>query len=828
MTESGKDKVGKTSSLRSALIIAVCTGLLFFLLFAKKGAPAAVVDLLDSRSISELSIHGGSIVLLSVEGGQASEAVTGAVAKALRGRGAVVVSAQNASILLELPKIDVVYAGKWAEQITAQGKLAMHMVIENSEFMKKAYDLAKEAVDVDADIDQWFHDGTGTGYVDYYLRGDSREELEETMHRWLESGALVLPADAMLAYQHVDQEYAKTNYWRSYLLDSTAHLTDADISNASVYWNPTINKPEVLVEFTREGGRRFADLTGANIGKKLAILVDGDINSAPSIQDRIAGGSTSITMGGNDPRQIQVDAQGFVGALRGPDLPAHVETVAVGAVEPTVSKHMMLAARGLMAVGAGLCAGLFMVLLSLLLGRVTQPLSESLITAVPKGERSWLVTLRPVVVSLGGVLATFALGMLWLPGTEELFGQLGSEWEPQVSAEVSWVAIGLGPFLTGAVLAEGLAFLIPAWRRRRGGDAAARKPIENLALVLALVLLCAQAFFVTRWLATVSGFDTLDTLDMGGLGSSEFSERAALVALLGGSALLYIIARLVSRYGLGNGYALVIMAGMLPLVVDIPEQMTLLSTENTFAFCKVFLLSAFTALACYALIRRCICTRSGGKQTLPLAGVAPILIGPPVLALLVLATRAWEGGVDELLVAGQESFLTVQIVGIVVASLLLTAVALRKPQGSSEVRVVAGVQSTADSRSLVAAVLISIAFPVGLFFVMQSIFATGVGVAISFATLVLGLGLAMDLWGELHARFRNPGLTPVWALQRPRYLLLLTDTLAQYDIEYFVRGRYLRTLLSVVGPFVPMVIMVPKDDVDEALELIRASTLTRD
>jgi hypothetical protein len=107
------------------------------------------------------------------------------------------------------------------------------------------------------------------------------------------------------------------NFWRSYLVHKQAVIDGTHVKKASVTWNPTTNHPEVLVEFDAIGTKRFAKATGASIGKKLAIVVQGEVVSAPIIQAAITGGRTVITMGGTNVKEIQREAQDLVDALRG-------------------------------------------------------------------------------------------------------------------------------------------------------------------------------------------------------------------------------------------------------------------------------------------------------------------------------------------------------------------------------------------------------------------------------------------------------------------------------------------------------------------------------
>src|SRR5262249_17908706 len=66
----------------------------------------------------------------------------------------------------------------------------------------------------------------------------------------------------------------------------------------------------------------FGDLTSKNVGRKMAIILDEKVQSAPVIQTAITGGKSNITMGGGDPRLVQQAAEDLVNVLRTGALPA--------------------------------------------------------------------------------------------------------------------------------------------------------------------------------------------------------------------------------------------------------------------------------------------------------------------------------------------------------------------------------------------------------------------------------------------------------------------------------------------------------------------------
>jgi preprotein translocase subunit SecD len=79
------------------------------------------------------------------------------------------------------------------------------------------------------------------------------------------------------------------------LLKKQVQLTGDALTNAEVRIGSEFNEPYVSIEFDREGAQLFERLTAENVGKRLAIVLDDTIYSAPAIRERIAGGQAQIT-----------------------------------------------------------------------------------------------------------------------------------------------------------------------------------------------------------------------------------------------------------------------------------------------------------------------------------------------------------------------------------------------------------------------------------------------------------------------------------------------------------------------------------------------------
>ena len=80
-----------------------------------------------------------------------------------------------------------------------------------------------------------------------------------------------------------------------YGVRDNAELTGEVIEEASIQFNPTTNVPEVSMGMNSEGARVWSRITGANIGKPIAIVLDGYVVSYPNVSTKITGGNSSIT-----------------------------------------------------------------------------------------------------------------------------------------------------------------------------------------------------------------------------------------------------------------------------------------------------------------------------------------------------------------------------------------------------------------------------------------------------------------------------------------------------------------------------------------------------
>ena len=162
--------------------------------------------------------------------------------------------------------------------------------------------------------------------------------------------------DEVLYQRRVDKQ-TKVERKIPYVVQKRTLLTGAELTRAEVNADP--NAPgnwQVSIEFTANGARIFGEITEQNVGRHLAIVLDGVLQSAPRINERIPGGRAVIT------GQFTVDeARDLAIVLRAGALPAPVTVLEERTVGPSLGADSIR--QGMIAIAASAIAVvLFMVI----------------------------------------------------------------------------------------------------------------------------------------------------------------------------------------------------------------------------------------------------------------------------------------------------------------------------------------------------------------------------------------------------------------------------------------------------------------------------------
>jgi preprotein translocase subunit SecD len=124
------------------------------------------------------------------------------------------------------------------------------------------------------------------------------------------------------------------------LLKKQAVLTGDLLSDARVDIDSRFNEPYVSISFNPAGAKIFDEVTGANVKKRLAIILDNVVYSAPVIQERISGGHAQIT-----GRFSLEDAKDLSIVLRSGALPAPLKMLQNVTVGPSLGRDSIDAGK---------------------------------------------------------------------------------------------------------------------------------------------------------------------------------------------------------------------------------------------------------------------------------------------------------------------------------------------------------------------------------------------------------------------------------------------------------------------------------------------------
>ena len=122
----------------------------------------------------------------------------------------------------------------------------------------------------------------------------------------------------------------------------SSDLTGRYLKKAILDFDQTTFEPVISLEFNDEGGKLFAKMTKENVGKSIAIFLDGAPISVPNVREEITGGKAQIT-GQFTPQEAKL----LVQRLNSGALPVPVSLISQQSVGPTLGEKFL--AKGIMA-----------------------------------------------------------------------------------------------------------------------------------------------------------------------------------------------------------------------------------------------------------------------------------------------------------------------------------------------------------------------------------------------------------------------------------------------------------------------------------------------
>jgi len=772
---------------RVALVAGVMVALYVAVLFVVKAVPDWAVGLFGGPD-RPIDRRGGLTVTFRPAPGT-ERAFDDYIAQ--RGQ---VVRRDGGVLLLEFPGLPEDAALETTELMTSGG-LVMNEVLETDYAQQIG-----EADGVTVEVDQWRPDDGGPLHTDYYLMAYSTEAMNAALDAAAARG-YQLPAGSELVFESVEPPLGARDqrpFLRTYLISSEVAMDGATIAYATRSYDPNTNRPTVLLDFTREGGQQFCDLTARLAGKKLATILGGRVVSAPIINGRICGGRASITMGGTDPMRQESEANALVAVLSTGALPAGGTIESQQWKPPADVSRQEWMARGLFGLVAGLGFGLVVALVLRLARPSIQPRA-----ARPDGPFPW----RRVAVTALAPLVLIVGANLTLPGINDV--ELAHVMRRDTGTTESVFALGLTPILAAFLIVELVALAIPRLRWRRH-DALGRVRLGQAVAALAIGFALLQGYFLATYFESLSLGGAEVVMSNTGLAF----HLLLMLSLAAGTMLLAVVAGLIREHGLGNGYAALIASGWL---LDVTGTYTIEGFENALHYVTSGTLLGIVGAVGVALATRALLRWRIDGLRLPTSGITPLSESGGLFLLLVMLTSLGIGdALYTTIVRANElrASLTFNLV-VLVVSVPVWAWLFARPKLVERVAQQAGLERTTNGAWVRATgVTLLVLVAVGVAGIYASRTDQLASALLQPLSVMLATAAFLDIVDEARARRRK--LVPAGVVHQPQYLAALERVLADAGIPAHFHASNIRTLFAFFAPWAPIVVLVPEEFAETA------------
>jgi len=271
------------------------------------------------------------------------------------GVGEATIIRKGTDIVVELPGLGAERFESIKRMIGRTAQLEFKIVDDGSEYMKKVASLVPRDGAITVQPESWTEKDSGKPHEDVYLRSKSRETIEKFFEGL--TGENALPADHEIGFEESQGrndagDLTPDKVWRTYYLKKRAALTGEYLTNADQNWDSQTGRPEVSFEFDHQGAAISERMTRENMGRKMAVMLDDNVKSAPVIEGVISSRGR-ITLGGlGDPMQLQNEAKEIAAVLRSGALPAPLRKTFETQVGATMGGDAISKAKFAMGIGA--------------------------------------------------------------------------------------------------------------------------------------------------------------------------------------------------------------------------------------------------------------------------------------------------------------------------------------------------------------------------------------------------------------------------------------------------------------------------------------------
>lgn len=216
-----------------------------------------------------------------------------------------------------MQKIDQILAGADSVKTSDTTKAAQ----DQAQFAKQHpfFNVARIADQQQKFADTYVSEENKTKVANYLARPDIKKLVEE--------------AGAQFVFDSNPEIAPEGKFYRLYVLNLKPELTGEIITNANAHIDQTDNRPVVTMEMNDDGAAEWERITGLNVGERCAVVLDGVVYTAPTIQEKIPSGQSRISGSKNmeEAKLLEI-------VLKAGALPAPVEIIEDRTIGPSLGQ----------------------------------------------------------------------------------------------------------------------------------------------------------------------------------------------------------------------------------------------------------------------------------------------------------------------------------------------------------------------------------------------------------------------------------------------------------------------------------------------------------
>ncbi|TNE51312.1 MAG: hypothetical protein EP343_04260 [Deltaproteobacteria bacterium] len=433
------------------------------------------------------------------------------------------------------------------------------------------------------------------------------------------------------------------------------------------------------------------------------------------------------------------------------------------------------------------------------------------------------------LVVMAACIASAKLGVWGLALDANTLSNHGSPW----MGSLSIFSIGLMPVISAFVVVEFLSLVVPPWRRWRIQGAAGRRRLSSVVWILSVLFFVWQAYGIVLFL---QNHKLLKLSSVIGVGWQSYAMVGGSFAL--GTILLLACTVLVQKYGLGNGFSIVLSASLLPSLWE-PVQTARQLLAPRQCLMVSLLLIGYIGLVVFLLRAKLFSLRPRSSEeasysmfqslfVAPTSALTPYIQAAGIFSLVYM-TLEWlklpTGWMmyRNIFVSTFVIPAIILTVGVVLLSLLfypLRHVATWQPvleDESDHSERAMRKKSRGQRRRAILFTWFVLILLLGL-----DVWISFKFLPLPFASILILVAVFLDLVREWRATSQLGKLVTVREIHRLYTLDSVVAALHLADIPVFFKSLRHRSLLYVFGPYIPIEVQVPVAHQAEARDILDA------